>query len=146
VIVTASQQINYSWFDIGNNTNITFISPENITLDEGTYTITVWGNNTDNTVATDTAVFIVVDRTESNLYFYIFTFGFIIILFILGQYYEDWVFTTISGMLSMVLASHLFFFGYPFFTNVFIINSLSIVFAGIGMYLTLIGPLSEIGG
>ena len=81
---------------------------------------------------------------ESDLfYIYITLFGVFIILMSLGYYLQDEWFIIFSGMLSMVVAIFLFNNTFENLTNPYLKNGMITIFAGLGMYLSVVPFLNK---
>lgn len=113
-----------------NNTQYTL----NVTYAQGGYSINLCDNST---------MMLLVGENEQNVY-NITLLGFIVMigLLVLSYAFKNKWFVVVAGMASIVLALHIFNQGLPSLTP-FLQNTLTIILAGIGMYLIIAPMLVE---
>jgi hypothetical protein len=85
----------------------------------------------------DSGSITIQEDVNNRYYLYIVSFITWFILLGLGYYLEDRTFAIISGMLVIVIAINIYTNGFPNLTNVFLVNGIVTVLAGIGMYYTI---------
>lgn len=131
--VSINETINNSWYNIGA-ANITFSPNTTLTLTKGVYTLTVFANLSDE-VGNDSVTFSVWNKEDSYSNIYMVTLFTFLIFIALGFYMKDIVFKISSGIISIFLAFEFNSIGFPGITNAFIMTSLTVIFAGIGLYM-----------
>ncbi len=88
---------------------------------------------------------IIVEENVDNL-FYLYLVGLLVMFSLigLGYYVEDKTFTIVGGMLSCIMALHLFSQGFPGLTDSFLRQGIIILLAGIGFYFIIAPSLDYI--
>ena len=116
--------LNMSLYGVTGRCNVTFEYTE-----RGSYTL--------NFTSSDAGT-IIVNDSENRYYLYIVALAVFIVLLILGFWLQEAPFVIISGMLSVVMAIHIYMNGFPNLANTFLQNGIVIVLAGIGFFLIMI--------
>ena len=94
----------------------------------------------------DTFTIVVEEDKTQEVYLYIFSLIIFFILVGIGYGKEIAEFVMIAGMLAVVIGIALIIYGFPNLTNVFLRNSVAIIFWGVGAYLILEPVMDFFGG
>lgn len=142
--VSSNDTINNWWFNTGGS-NVTFTPNTTLSLAEGTYNLIVFGNASGD-VGNSSVTFVVYNKKDSYFDLYFITLFLFFIFIGLGFYLNDLVFKFMSGVISIFIAFEFNTVGFPGMTNSFIITGLTVIFAGIGLYMVVKPAIDQLQG